>query len=298
METRARHIIVGSFVVISVAAALLFMLWLWQPTAERDYSYYIIGFARPVSGLSVGARVEYSGILVGDVVDLSLDPDDPRRVRALIRVNRDTPIKVDTRADLALANISGAMKIQLSGGAPDSPELVGTPAQPAFIKAEPSSIAAVLESGEGLVEGLNDLLLRLEQLLSPENVASVRQLLLHLEQTAGQLPQLSAQGSVAIREIAQLAQATNLALHQEQTGLLPIARETLVNLKQSSERLDQLLERNQTNLDQGLGSLGQLEPALVDLRSALASIASITRQLEENASGFLFRGEALQEFEP
>lgn len=44
METRARHVIVGAFVVISVLAALLFTLWLWSPTAERDYNYYIIGF--------------------------------------------------------------------------------------------------------------------------------------------------------------------------------------------------------------------------------------------------------------
>src|SRR5690625_424711 len=104
METRAHHVIIGVFVVVAVAAALLFTLWLWQPTADRDYNYYIVGFNRPVSGLSEGSRVEYSGIRVGEVMDLSLNPEDPRRVRALIRVEKETPVNVDTKADLALAN--------------------------------------------------------------------------------------------------------------------------------------------------------------------------------------------------
>lgn len=298
METQARHVIVGTFVVVAITAALLFMLWLWRPTADRDYSYYIIGFARPVSGLSVGGRVEYSGIGVGEVVDLSLDSDDPRRVRALVRVDRGTPVKVDTRAYLALANISGAMKIQLSGGRPGSPPLESEPGRPAFIEAEPSSIAAVVESGEGLITGLNEMMLRLEQLLSQQNIDNISLILRHLEQTSDQLAQLSTEGAVAVREISRLARETNLILNQEDSGLLSIARESMQSLRQSSERVDQLLERNQAALDEGLGSLGQLEPALLDLRSALASIGGIARQLEENPGGFLLQREAVQEFEP
>lgn len=291
METRARHVIVGAFVVISVLAALLFTLWLWSPTAERDYNYYIIGFARPVSGLTEGARVEYSGVRVGEVVDLSLDTEDPRRVRALIRVEKETPVKVDTKADLALANISGAMKVQLFGGDPDSPALEGEPGRPAFIAAEPSSIAAVLESGEGLITGLNDVLLRLERLLSEDNIESFTRSLQHLEQ-------LSDEGRLALNEISQLARSTNRALNQEGSGLLPVAGQAMQSLQRSSQRIEDLLERNQDALDGGLASLDELQPALQELRNTLAGLAAITRRLEENPRGFLFEGEGLQEFEP
>lgn len=54
-------------------------------------------FNEAVSGLSKGSSVQYSGIKVGDVVSLRLDPQDPRRVLARIRLAGDTPVKEDTR---------------------------------------------------------------------------------------------------------------------------------------------------------------------------------------------------------
>src|SRR3546814_10962804 len=92
---------------------------------DREYNYYEISFNRAVSGLSNGSSVEYSGIKVGDVEALWLEPDDPRKVRARIRVSSGTPIKPDTRARLALANIPGSMIIQLPSGTPPRPPLAG-----------------------------------------------------------------------------------------------------------------------------------------------------------------------------
>ena len=59
--------------------------------------HYDIGFSQAVSGLSSGSSVEYSGIKVGDVTELWLQPDDPRKVRARIRVYAGTPIKTHSR---------------------------------------------------------------------------------------------------------------------------------------------------------------------------------------------------------
>ncbi|HCW94701.1 MAG TPA: MCE family protein, partial [Pseudomonas sp.] len=113
METRAHHVLIGLFTVLVVGGALLFALWLGKSSIDREYEYYEVGFNRAVSGLSTGSSVEYSGIKVGDVERLWLEPDDPRKVRARIRVYAGTPIRQDTRARLALANITGAMVIQL-----------------------------------------------------------------------------------------------------------------------------------------------------------------------------------------
>lgn len=312
METRAHHVIIGVFVVVAVAAALLFTLWLWRPTADRDYNYYIVGFNRAVSGLYEGSRVEYSGIRVGEVIDLSLNPEDPRRVRALIRVEKETPVNVDTKADLALANISGAMKIQLSGGSPHSERIEGTMNNPPLIVAEPSSIAAALETGEGFITGLNELSSRLDQLLSEQNVRRFSQTLDHLEKTTRVLSerrgdieqaltafaQLTTQGNATLGEIERLARDTNLALNAPGEGLLVSAAESLQSLESASSRIDELLARNEGAMNQGLEGVGELGPALVELRRTLSNLSAITRRLEENPSGFLFRGEALQEFDP
>ena len=125
METRAHHVLIGLFTVIVVAGALLFGLWLAKSSVDTEFKDYEIVFNEAVSGLSKGSAVQYSGIKVGDVVTLRLDPKDPRRVLARIRLGGDTPIKEDTQAKLALTGITGTSIIQLSGGTPQSPTLKG-----------------------------------------------------------------------------------------------------------------------------------------------------------------------------
>lgn len=311
METRAHHVIIGLFTVLAVAGILLFALWLGKPASE-GYGYYIIGFTRAVSGLSVGSRVEYSGIRVGEVVKLSLGPEDPSRVRALIRVAEDTPVNADTQADLALANISGAMKIQLYGGTPESPRIDGDIDDPPLIMAEASSIGAVLESGEGLVTSVGELLERANELLSAQNLERVRQTLEHLEQSTRvisqqrddisqgikQFARLSAEANTALEEITRLARNTDAALNHEERGLLSQAGESVTALAGASNQLEELLAQNEDALNSGMQGVGELGPALEELRTTLGNLNRITRRLEENPSGFLFRGEEMQEFEP
>ena len=56
-----------------------------------------------MSGLSKGSTVEFNGIKVGEVAQLQLDPEDPRRVRARIQVDASAPMRTDTRARLVPA---------------------------------------------------------------------------------------------------------------------------------------------------------------------------------------------------
>ena len=90
METRAHHVLIGAFTVIVIAAALLFALWLVKSSADRQFEEYDIVFNEAVTGLSQGSAVQYNGIKVGSVTHLKLDPADPRRVLARIRLRGDT----------------------------------------------------------------------------------------------------------------------------------------------------------------------------------------------------------------
>jgi len=96
METRAHHVLIGLFTVLVAAAAVLFCLWLNKSSGDKNLNYYTVVFNEAVSGLSKGSPVQYSGIKVGDVVGLTLDPQDPRKVLARIRVEGNIPIKQDT----------------------------------------------------------------------------------------------------------------------------------------------------------------------------------------------------------
>lgn len=312
METRAHHVLIGLFTVIAVGCALLFALWLGKSSMDREYSYYDVGFRQAVSGLSTGNSVEYSGIKVGDVTELWLDPEDPRKVRARIRVYGGTPIKVDTQARLALANITGSMVIQLHGGTPESPRLEGSRDDPPLIIADPSSLSALLENGEDLMSNINNLLLSANQIFSEENTTRLSRTLEHLEQATSvlseqrgdigraleQFGQLSQQANELMRELSGLAHNANGLLDDQGRSVLDSAAQSMNALNRSTARLDQLLAENEGALNNGLQGFNELGPAVNELRSTLGALRRVTQRLEDNPSGFLLGRERLQEFTP
>ena len=114
METRAHHVVIGLFTLIVVSAALLFCLWLTNAGSNRQFKLYDIVFNEPVSGLSQGSIVQYSGIRVGEVTQLHLDSENPNKVWARIRVSASTPIREDTQARLTVAGITGTSIFNLA----------------------------------------------------------------------------------------------------------------------------------------------------------------------------------------
>ncbi|MFG3693633.1 MlaD family protein [Stutzerimonas stutzeri] len=312
METRAHHVLIGLFTVVAVGCALLFALWLGKSSMDREYSYYDIGFSQAVSGLSSGSSVEYSGIKVGDVVQLWLEPDDPRKVRARIRVYGGTPIKSDTQARLALANITGSMVIQLHGGTPESPRLKGDPDNPPLIIADPSSLSALLENGEDLMSNINNLLLSANQIFSEENTTRLSRTLEHLEQatsvlsdqrgdlaqTLQQFNQLSQQANTVMGELSSLARNANGLLDEQGRSVLDSAAHSMKALDRTTARLDTLLEDNQGALNNGMQGFNELGPAINELRTTLGALRRVTQRLEDNPSGFLLGRDKLQEFNP
>lgn len=312
METRAHHVLIGLFTVIAVGCALLFALWLGKSSMDREYSYYDIGFSQAVSGLSSGSSVEYSGIKVGDVTELWLEPDDPRKVRARIRVYGGTPIKTDTQARLALANITGSMVIQLHGGTPEAPRLEGDRDEPPLIVADPSSLSALLENGEDLMSNINNLLLSANQIFSEENTTRLSRTLEHLEtatsvlseqrgdlaQTLQQFNQLSQQANTVMGELSSLTRNANGLLDDQGRSVLTSAAQSMNTLDQATARLDKLLEDNEGALNNGMQGFNELGPAINELRTTLGALRRVTQRLEDNPSGFLLGRDKLQEFNP
>src|SRR5512146_3439170 len=115
METRAHHVLIGLFTIIVSLLGVLFALWAANYAANRDWDEYEVVFTEAVTGLGTGGIVQYNGINVGEVRRLSLDPKDPRKVVARIRLTAGTPVKIDTKAKLAFIGLTGVAQIQLSG---------------------------------------------------------------------------------------------------------------------------------------------------------------------------------------
>nr|WP_298379011.1 MlaD family protein [uncultured Halomonas sp.] len=295
MEPRAHHVMIGLFTLIALGGALLFALWLGKSSVERDYSHYEIRFDQAVSGLAVGNAVQYNGIRVGNVLDLTLDPNDPGQVRALVRVYSDIPIKEDTRASLALANITGSMSVQLSGGSPQSPTLVSDPDQPAVILAEPSSLRSLFADGETLMGSLDQLLNNANRLLSADNAGRVERILTDMERVTASLAAQRGELAQTATNFNQASQTFNALLENQASLAFDDAQRAMTTLARTSARLESLLADNEASLDRGLGDFG---PAINELNSVLTNLNRITRRFEESPSNYLFKGDTLPEFSP
>ena len=312
METRAHHILIGLFTVIVVASALLFGLWLAKSSVDTEFKDYEIVFNEAVSGLSKGSAVQYSGIKVGDVVSLRLDPKDPRRVLARIRLGGDTPIKEDTQAKLALTGITGTSIIQLSGGTPQSPTLKGHDGNLPTIVASPSPIARLLNDSNDLMAGVNVLMHNANQMFSSENVERISKTLEHLEQTTGtiadqrgdirqamqQLSAIGKQATATLEQTAALMRNANGLLTDQGAQMFGSAEQAMKSLEQSSATINKLLTNNQDSLNSGIQGLNGLAPAVRELRDTLTSLRAISQRLEANPSGYLLGNDKNKEFTP
>lgn len=312
METRAHHVLIGLFTVIVVAGALLFGLWLAKSSVDTEFKDYEVVFNEAVSGLSNGSSVQYSGIKVGDVVSLRLDPEDPRRVLARIRLAGDTPVKEDTQAKLALTGVTGTSIIQLSGGTPQSPALKGKDGKLPVIVASPSPIARLINDSNDLLSGVNSLMQNANQMFSEQNIEHISKILEHLDVTTGtiadqredirqamqQLGSIGKQAGSMLEQTTALMRNANGLLNEHGKDMLGNAEQAMKSLEQSSATINKLITANQDSLNSGMQGLNGLAPAVRELRETLTSLRTITRRLEADPSGYLLGSDKHKEFTP
>ncbi|MGG7599975.1 MCE family protein [Pseudomonas sp. B21-023] len=312
METRAHHVLIGLVTVLVVAGAMLFGLWLTKSSVDDAFKDYEVVFNEAVSGLSRGSPVQYNGIKVGDVSSLRLDPKDPRRVLARVRLSGDTPVKEDTQAKLTLAGVTGNSFIQLSGGTPQSPELKGKDGKLPVIVASPSPISRLLNDSSDLVTNINLLLHNANQMFSSSNIERLSNTLANLEQTTGAFANQKGGISEAIEQLAQVGKQANATLAETQAlmrnanGLLGTqgkqaigsAEQAMQSLAESTATINSLLQDNRQSLDDSAQGLNQIAPAIRELRETLNSLKGISRRLEADPSGYLLGRDNNKEFQP
>src|SRR5688572_21845928 len=107
MEREAKYLAVGTFILIALSMAVLFIVWYTDARDGREYNLYEIYYAGSVSGLDRGSPVRYLGVDVGRVRRLGIDQDDASRVVVVVEVDSTAPISSATRASLGIQGVTG-----------------------------------------------------------------------------------------------------------------------------------------------------------------------------------------------
>jgi phospholipid/cholesterol/gamma-HCH transport system substrate-binding protein len=168
METRAPFVVVGAFVLAAIAAVFGFVYWLHNTGGLGPRATYHVQFDGSVPGLLVGAAVLFNGIRVGEVTDLGLAPDNPRRVNATISVSSTTPVRSDTKVGLEFQGLTGVPVIALEGG-----KLLMNSDEVPTLVAEPGA-------GQGMTQAARDALRRVDSVLA-ENAEPLKNTIANLQ---------------------------------------------------------------------------------------------------------------------
>lgn len=328
METSARHIIVGSFVLIFVIGIFGFVAWLARVEIDREFADYYIFFDEAVSGLSVGGSVRYNGIPVGAVTAIEIDPSSPSRVRVTVELGRQIKIREDTVATLELQGITGVSFVQLSGGSPNATILRPTKIDEIpVIESERSAIQELFAGGPELVNRIISLVNAFTKMVGPDNRLAVTNILVNTDNIIARLAErgpaieqlindlrrstkdLSGAGrelSVVITNTRKTMESADATLSVARGALSGFdylieneARPTLKSIRRSSdelsslvERVDELLAKNSESLDAFAGEgLIEFTRFIEEARQLVVTSSRLMENLQSDPTQFLLGGQ-------
>jgi phospholipid/cholesterol/gamma-HCH transport system substrate-binding protein len=301
METRAKHITVGAFVLISVMAIAFFVFWLARFQGEAKYHDYFVRFSGSVSQLRIDSTVLFGGIPVGRVIDVRIDPDNSELARVDLSIRDGTPIRVDSKATLELQGIAGGVVVQISRGT-NAAELLAPDSE---IKAGPSALEQIVRRVPDLLNKIDEITNRMSDLLSDKNRRAFGNSLANLETITGQLAgeANSAEGvmsnaSGAIQELNNAAKEFS-ALAVELRGTIGDVRgdatkaahniaQMADSFNKTSQQLSSVIDDNREPLKQfSATTLYEAGELVSELRRLVASMTRISHQLEKDPARFL-----------
>jgi phospholipid/cholesterol/gamma-HCH transport system substrate-binding protein len=298
METRASYVLVGSFVLGLVAAAVIFVLWIGGGSPTSKVSYHVI-LTGNVTGLVPGAAVRYRGIQKGEVGEIKLRAPTPYEVEKFkvagevidveIKVSPDTPIYTDTTASLEVQGLTGSPFVQLKRKL----DPAATPVDPknreqAVIQGETSGLDKIFEEFPKAIASITELANRASGLLDKENQDNFKGMLKNASDALGAIKDFAAEGQTVAKDLrAPIADLGKLAQRGEKT---------LVELEKGSAAFAGLMgdfrvivrENRRPIADFAATGLYEFSLFLTDTRKFVRTFDRILVRLEGDPSQFLF----------
>lgn len=304
METRAHHLLIGTFVLILIGLTIGFTIWLARLDIDRDVKLYDIYFTEAVSGLSVGNSVRFNGVPVGEVKRIELDPNDPSRVRVRAEIAGSVPVKQDSVALLEAVGFTGVAFVQIEGGSAVSEPLEKREGEEyPVIPSRPSAIQEVFEGAPDLLNQATIAVSRLSLLLNEENRSQIADILTNVNRLTGglsdrteemeniivNLDQTIAEIQTAAQNFNKLAVSAENAVDNDFRTTMDDAQRAFTSVEALAVDLRGVVAENRNNLRQFTGSaLPEATRMIADIRKLAASLSAVAEKLEERPSELIF----------
>jgi len=286
METRAGYMVVGTFVLLSLAGILGFFLWLARTDLDYKVNLYTIYFPGAVTGLTIGGTVNYMGVPVGSVKNIELDANNLEHVNITVAIRDNIPIKEDVYASLELQGLTGYKLVQLYGGTTDSPLLKVKPGQKyPLIPSRYSGVEELMTTLPRMINKFTNLVDRMNATFSEQNrnrfsdvLKNVTLLSQRLAETAEPLKELVGNTNNAMKKF-----------DKELQNLSQSTQHTLTHIDSVAQNISGYFSDNKNALDTFTQS-GSYEilQTLNDTREMVTTAKRFFEKLDENPRGLIF----------
>ncbi|MBY0475524.1 MAG: MlaD family protein [Nitrosomonas sp.] len=275
MENRAHALIAGIFVILlSISVALVAMWFSGNNTKRTDY---LVVTKESVSGLNPQSAVHYRGVNIGKVEKIQFDLDNPHQILIQIAVNENVTLRKSVYAQLGYQGVTGLAYIQLNDDGVDNEILSDE-----RIPMRRSLLDEVTGSGQDLLSNVNQLVLKMHQLLNEQNQNHVSQILQnigkatnnfdniagHLQPVLSAFTELTVESGTLVKRLDQLLGELNLTVSKanQKEGIFDSLSQSTQELATTIPELRQLshsIIRNSNNLDKVLHQLEENPQSLI-----------------------------------
>lgn len=295
MRRSTSYAAVGLFVILLGLTFVAGVLYIAVGEPGVRYHTYITDMEESVTGLVEDASVKYRGMDVGRVTEILLSPEDSQKIRLIMEVQADTPVKTDSVAVLEFQGLTGVAHVNLTGGSRESPLLKPTSDTPRpHIESGPSLLVRLDQGISRLIESLTVTSDQLHVLLDEENLGNVRETLASIRRLSDNLAESSQELDTAIRGASRTFD--NLATASEDAGAtLEELRAAATSFERMSDDLGETSQALRRAVEQGSDRVGtvateadaQVRQLSTELRRLTERVNRAIQRLEQDPASVL-----------
>jgi phospholipid/cholesterol/gamma-HCH transport system substrate-binding protein len=308
-SSKTSYILVGAFALVLGAAFIWGVLWISAGGTPQSIDRYVVYMTDSVSGLNVDAPLKYRGVDVGKVEQISIDGNNPERVRLLLQVRQGTPVNSDTVATLEYQGLTGIANVNLSGGNATSLPLKKLPGEDyPVIKSRPSIFSSLDSTLHNLLTNLTETSAGINALLNEENRTNFSRSIENFALLTQRIADQSEQLGTIVSDLQATLQNTHAAsenfpmmVQQVSTGAKSITsmaneiRAVGKNLVEASSKINSTVEASGADLRDFTGTaLPEMTVLLNELRLASENLRRMSESLARDPSVLIYGKPALK----
>jgi len=303
MYSKVNYTIVGIFVLLFSVGVLWFGFWLAKYGLQEEYSMYRLEMKESVAGLSKDSNVQLHGVTIGRVSEIRINPENIEVIEILLEIKEGIPIKEDMVASTQMLGVTGLLSIGIDGGTNEAKDLVPTDEYIPLIRSKSSSLTKLANN----LTGLSD---KLEKLLSDHHIETLGKIFDNSEKVTAKAVTLEDKALVSLEEVDITLQEFRVSMdninkkfteattdfeqmQKDFAQIKGVSIPTIDKLMETSTNFNRVTLKVEKSLDRGDYSLKKiLEPAVIDIQILAKELSTMSRELEQNPSGILFKSRA------